>query len=69
MPAELTSSYTTENWLEASKGFKLLGYPEGEEGGQTLTRFVSKASPDNESASSRNDFEQALKKVSRRTKK
>lgn len=69
MPEELTSSYTVKNWLEATKDLKLLGYPEGEEGEQPNTKFLSSPSPDNGSPFSRDDFENALRKVSRKAKK
>ncbi len=69
MTSGLTSYYTERNWLEASKDFKLLGYTEGEEGKQPNTKFLSSPPPDNGSPFSRDDFENALRKVSRKVKK
>ncbi len=61
MPSLLTSCYTVENWLEASKDFILLGYPEGEEGEQTNTKFLSSPSPDNGTPFSRDEYFELLK--------
>lgn len=69
MLSGITSYYSIGNWLEASKDFKLSGYPESEKGEQPITKFFYGHSPDNGSPFSSDDFENALRKVSRKATK
>ena len=67
MPTELTSEYTVRNWLDASRDLRIfLGYLGAEEDSQTTTRHFYNDPIDNDAPFSRNDFDTALEKVSRR---